>query len=125
MVSVTVFCDIRAREATIFRANSGNSALRCDIAIVLVKSQNYSRRLKVELYRTIQDRCRIVPKWSPFHGTTSMFITAIAHSPVLPHTEANTDAAFVLLIPHHTPRNSQSATHRELHPRALLPSSSS
>ena len=38
----------------------------------------------------------------PFHSTTSMFITATAHSPVLPHMEASTDAAFVLLIPHHT-----------------------
>ena len=38
---------------------------------------------------------------------------------------ASTDVAFVLLIPHHTPRSSQSATHRELHPRALLLVSSS
>jgi hypothetical protein len=29
------------------------------------------------------------------------------------------------LIPHYTPRSSQSATHRELHPRALLLISSS
>ena len=34
----------------------------------------------------------------PFHRTTSMFVTATAHSPVLPHIEASTEVAFVLLI---------------------------
>jgi hypothetical protein len=43
----------------------------------------------------------------------------------LPHIEASTDAAFVLLIPHQTPHSSHSATHRELYPRALLLISSS
>ena len=56
----------------------------------------------------------------PCHSTTSMFITATAHSPVLPHIGANTDAGFVLLMPHHKPLSSQSATHRELNPWALL-----
>jgi len=41
----------------------------------------------------------------PFHSTTSMFITATAHSPVLPHIEASTNAAFVLLTSCHTPRS--------------------
>jgi len=39
---------------------------------------------------------------APFHSTTNMLITATAHSPVLPHIEAKTDSAFVLLIPHHS-----------------------
>jgi len=54
------------------------------------------------------------------HNTISMFITATAHSMLLPHNEASTNTAFVLLIPHYTIRRSQSATHRELHPRTLL-----
>jgi hypothetical protein len=54
-----------------------------------------------------------------------MFIAATAHPLVPPHIEASTDAAFVLQMPRHTPRSSQSATHRELHLRALLLISSS
>jgi 2-keto-3-deoxy-galactonokinase len=57
----------------------------------------------------------------PFYSTTSMFITATAHSPVLPHIKASTNATSVLLIPHHTTRSSQSATHRRLHYSLVLP----
>jgi len=57
-----------------------------------------------------------------------MFRPLTGHHQVV-HTmkmvEASTDASSVLLLPHHTPRSSQSATHQELHSRALLLISSS
>jgi hypothetical protein len=67
--------------------------------------------------------------WSSLPQHTHLYYltltgTATAHSPLLPRIEASTDAAFVLLLPHHTTRSSQPATHRELHPRTLLLTSS-
>jgi len=95
------------------------------VQIVALVTRNTGYRLHPSNFEVRHPRCFSQITKSPFHSTTSMSITATAHSPVLPHIEANKDAAFVLLIPHHTPRSSQSATHRELHPRALLLISSS
>jgi hypothetical protein len=47
---------------------------------------------------TISDAQCLHSKPPHSHSTTSTFITATAHSPVLPHIESSTEAAFILLI---------------------------